>query len=202
MRRISLLFFVFLIFMGCTNRTSSQSNSHKDFPKDTLVQKYENEFFSIMCPQGWTSEWEEYVPETEDIARVLKEKGIRGGATELWSPDRRFGIRLVKSVSAWLNPYGNPRQWLELSILGRQAEGDCIGMSEITDSILIEGYNASEITFASIMDGKDTLMVGQYAIVPKPNELYYANIKYIKGDEEAYHILWKMLHTLHLKVSE
>jgi len=52
------------------------------------------------------------------------------------------------------------------------------------------------------MEGYDTLMVGQYAIVPKPHELYYANIKYIKGDEEAYMTLWKMLHTLHLKVKE
>lgn len=202
MRGISLLLLVTLILMSCANRKGSQSNFHKDFPMDTLVQKFENEFFSIMCPQGWTSEWEEYVPETEDIARILKEKGIRGGATELWSPDRRYGIRIVKSVSAWLSPNSSPRQWLEFSILGRQAEGGFIGMSEITDSILIEGYDASEITFASIKNGKDTLMVGQYAIVPKPGELYYANIEYIKGDEEAYHILWKMLNTLHLRVNE
>jgi len=202
MRKFVLLLLIVLPLVGCNNQKGSQNEGEKSLPKDSLVQKYENEYFSIMCPQGWTSEWEEYQPETEEIAHILNEKGIKGGAVELWSPDRRFGIKLVKSVSAWLNPYGSPRQWLELSILGRQTEGECIGMSEITDSIVIDGYDASEITFASIMEGYDTLMVGQYAIVPKPHELYYANIKYIKGDEEAYMTLWKMLHTLHLKVKE
>lgn len=191
-----------LLFFGCSNQKAKEVATAEGNSNGVLSEKYENEYFSIMCPKGWTSEWEEYVPETENIAHVLNEKGIKGGAAELWSPDHRFGIRLVKSVSAWLNPNGSPRQWLELSILGRQAEGEYIGMSEITDSIVIDGYGASEITFASLMEGNDTLMVGQYAIVPKPYELYYANIKYIKGDEEAYLTLWKMLHTLHLKVKE
>jgi len=199
MRRIVLFLLIVLPLVGCNNQKVSQNEGEKSLPKDSLVQKYENEYFSIMCPQGWTSEWEEYQPETEEIARVLNEKGIKGGAVELWSPDTRFGIRLVKSVSAWPNPYGSPRQWLELSIYARQAEGDCIGWSEITDSIRIDGYNASEVTFASMLEN-DTLIVSQYAIVPKPQELYYVNIKYIQGDEAAHQTLWKMLHTLHLKV--
>lgn len=166
---------------------------------DSLVQKYENEYFSIMCPKNWTSDWEEYVPESEDISRVLDSLKVKGGAVELWSPNNRVGVRLVKSISAWLNPNGSPRQWCELSAMARQSEEECIGMSEITDSIIIEGYPAAEITFA-YFNGQDTLLQRQYAIVPNTNELYYANIKYIKGDEEAYYIGWKMLHTLHLKV--
>lgn len=202
MKNLILFLLASLCVLGCSNRKAKQAETEKVLPKDSLVQKYENEYFSIMCPQGWKSEWEEYVPETEDIARVLKEKGLKGGAAELYSPDNRLGIRLVKSVAAWLNPNGSPRQWLEMSALGRQAEGNIIGMSEITDSILIDGYDASEITFATLANINDTLMVDQYAIVPSKNELYYASIKYFKGDEEAYYILWKMLHTLHLKVKE
>jgi len=186
---------------SCTHKQKSAKTS-EPIPADSLVQKYENEFFSIMCPQNWTADWEEYIPESEDIARVLDSLEIKGGAVELWSPDQRFGVRLVKSVSAWVNPYGDPKQWCELSVMGRESEEsekEYLGSSEITDSIIIEGYPAAEVAFA-YYNGTDTLMQRQYAIVPKPYQLYYANIKYVKGDEEAYYIGWKMLHTLHLKV--
>jgi hypothetical protein len=196
------IFLLLSICILCSCHSGNKNAGKKksaNLPKDSLVQKYENEYFSIMCPQGWTSEWEDYVPETEDVARVFDSLGVKGGSVELWSPDKRMGVKLVKSVAAWLNPYGDPKQWCELSAYGRQQEEECVGMSEITDSIIIEGYPAAEITFAYHY-GQDTCMQTQYAIVPKVNELYYANLKYIKGDEEAYYVGWKMLHTLHLKV--
>lgn len=201
--RVNYMLFLFVTLIVCScNSQNKATTKWESMPADSLVQKYENEFFSIMCPQKWTADWEEYVPESEDIARVLDSLEIKGGTVELWSPDQRLGVRLVKSVSAWLNPYGDSKQWCELSIMGRESEegeNEYLGSSEITDSIIIEGYPAAEVSFA-YYNGTDTLMQRQYAIVPKPYQLYYANIKYVRGDEEAYYIGWKMLHTLHLKV--
>jgi len=201
MRRIVPFLLIVLFFVGCKNQKGSQAEQDESLAKDSLVQKYENEYFSIMCPRGWTSEWEEYKPETEKIASVLKEKGIKGGAVELWAPDARMGIRLVKSVIAWISPDASPRRWLQLSMIERQDEEDCIGMSDITDSMQIDGYDASEITFTTLDEG-DTLMVAQWAVVPKPNELYFVCLKYSNGDNEAIQTLLNMLHTLHLKVKE
>lgn len=183
---------------ACTPKSKHVKNE-EPLPLDSLVQKYENEFFSIMCPQGWTAEWEDYLPDNENMARIIDSLNIKGGAVELWAPDGRMSVRLVKSIAAWLNPYGSPKQWCELSMLNKQADDDCIGMSEITDSIIIDNCPASKVTFV-YYNGADTLVQSQYAIVPKYQELYYANIKYIKGDEEAHYIGWKMLHTLQLKV--
>lgn len=197
-----LVFWAIVCFGSSCNHKQKSANTTEPIPADSLVQKYNNEFFSIMCPQNWTADWEEYVLESEDVARVLDSLGITGGAVELWAPDRGLGVRLVKSVSAWLNPYGDPKQWCELSIMGRESEEneyEYLGYSDITDSIIIEGYPAAEVSFV-YYNGTDTLIQQQYAIVPKPYQLYYANIKYVKGDVEAYYIGWKMLHTLHLKV--
>lgn len=125
---------------------------------------------------------------------------VKGFAVVLWSTDGRVGVKLVKSVLGWLNPGSTPRQWCELAAMAGRSEDECVGMSLITDSLIIDGYPAAEITLAYLA-GPNTFMQSQYAIVPKGRELYYANIRYAKGDEYANYIGWKMLHTLHLKVS-
>jgi len=151
-----------------------------------------------MHPRGWAAEWEQYVPDTPDLARVMEEKDMHGGTVELFPADQRCGVSIVKSVSAWLNPNGTPRQWCEQSQYSRQAESECIGMSDIADSLMIDGCPAARVSFAYLF-GLDTLIMEQYAIVPGFSNLYYANIKYPKGDIEAYDIGWRMLHSLSLK---
>ena len=200
MKKILGLLFTICIICSCKSNSRPPTNSESaSLPEDSLVQKYENEFFSIMYPQNWTSVWTDNNPDDERIKFIIDSLGIKGGTLELWSPDYRTGVKLVKSISAWLNPNGNPKQWCEMSALARQIEDNCIGMSEITDSIIIEGYPAAEIAFA-YYNGQDTTIQSQYAIIPKTSELYYANIMHIKGDEEGYRIGWKMLQTLHFKV--
>ncbi len=201
MRKEGFIVLLFTLVLICSCKSNPKTSAEKGFiPADSLTEKYEDEYFSIRHPKNWIFHWEAYVPESKSVARALKSKKLKSGAAELWSPDGRVRVRLVKSVLAWLNPSSTPRQWCELSAMAGRSDDECVGISQIKDSILIAGYPAAEITLA-YSAGTDTLLQRQYAIVPKARELYYANIRYAKGDDYAYSIGSKMLHTLHLKVS-
>lgn len=87
-----------------TNTTSTS------IPEDSLIQKYENEFFSIMYPQNWTTEWKDYDAEDERLLFVLDSLSVKGGSVELLSPDRNTSVKITKSVYAWIIPHGTPGQ--------------------------------------------------------------------------------------------
>jgi|GEM_PF-3242021 len=198
MKKISLLLCCVCMLCACTlNNNGTAANG--TIPEDSLVQKYENDYFSVMYPQNWTAQWKDNDPGSVEVANLLDSLGKKGGSVELWSPDKRLGVRLVKSSYAWVYPEGTPKDWCELSSVQRMNEENCIGMSDVTDSLTIAGYPAAGIDFACV-NGADTTVQTLFAIVPKPEELYYATIMFPIDDEKAFDLGLKMLQTLQLKV--
>jgi len=85
-----LLFSICIISLFILN--NKKTARVEQLPEDSLVQKYENEYFSIMHPQNWTTEWTDNDSD-ESIKSILDSLGVKGGTLELWSPDNRIGVK-------------------------------------------------------------------------------------------------------------
>lgn len=163
--------------MGCANQVSAKAQGSTAQSEDLHMQKYENEYFSIMHPKGWSVEWEEHVP-------------FKGGNVDLSTPDGLLGMRLSISEGTGVNT--DPRSWLEFWASEWEAKWAAdffeqvedrryVGVTEIIDSLRIDGHNTAKQTLVNKV-GNNTVLVEQYFIAPNPNELCIAYIIFYKAN--------------------
>lgn len=194
-----LLYLVILVVIGltaCVGNTKSKNKNIKSIPVDSLVQAYDDDLFSLLLPQGWT-----YVTdtvETTGIKHIVDSLGIISGIVEFYSSTQSFKIRLVKSASRWMAPNHPSHDWAELAQMNASMDSACIYLSEITDSIKIDGHNACCHWMAFDIDG-DTIIQDQYVVMKGKYELYYINGIYNNGDNESSNLFHKILPTIRLK---
>jgi len=190
------VFVALSLLVGCANH---QGKDAADIPTPPLSVKYENEYFSLRHPKGWTAVWEDYDPEAEVMVELMNGAGLRGGSVKVTSPDGRCMVKIVKSTAAQLLPLDiTPRVWCGFSQLGREMEDECVGSTDIVDSLAVDGFPAAMVGFVYVY-GRDTVIMEQHAIVPARSDLYYANVEYPKDDLEARQTGREILGTLHIK---
>ena len=88
--------------------------------------------------------------------------------------------------------------WAELAQMNASADSTCIYLSEITDSIKIDSYNACCHWMAFDLDG-DTIVQDQYIVIKDEYDLYYINGIYDYGDKVSSGLFRKILSTIKLK---
>lgn len=194
-----LLYLVTIAVIGltaCVGNTKSTKQNKMSMPVDSLVQAYEDDLFSLLLPQGWTHIAD--TVETTGVTHIVDSLGIISGIIEFYPPDQSFKIRLVKSASRWLAPNNPSRDWAELAQMNASADSRCIYLSEITDSIKVDGHNACCHWMAFDLDG-DTIIQDQYVVMKDKFDLYYINGIYDYRDEESSNLFHKILSTIKLK---
>lgn len=191
----SVIAFV-IVMTGCADKSKSTHKNKTAFPVDSLVRAYDDDMFSLLLPQGW--EYDEDTVETTGVTHIVDSLGIRSGIVELYSPVNSFKIRLVKSASRWMAPNNPVKDWAELAQLNASRDSTCIYLSEITDSIKIDGHNACCHWMAFDLDG-DTIVQDQYVVLKDTYDLYYINGVYNYGDNVSPNVFHKILSTIKLK---
>lgn len=197
MRELSYLAMIAVISLtACINNTKSTEQNKKSIPVDSLVQAYDDDLFSLLLPQGWTFETD--TVETTGVKHIVDSLGIISGIIEFYPPNHSFKIRLVKSATRWMAPNNPSYDWAELAQMNASRDSICIYLSEITDSIKIDGYDACCHWMAFDLDG-DTIIQDQYVVMKDKYDLYYINGIYDYGNNESSNLFQKILSTIRLK---
>lgn len=194
-----LLYVSLLAVIGltaCVGNTKSSKQQGQSIPTDSLVKAYEDNLFSLLLPQGWTFDTD--TVETTGVTHIVDSLGIVSGVVEFYPPNHTFKIRLVKSASRWMAPNNPVTDWAELAQMNASADSACIYLSEITDSIKIDGHNACCHWMAFDLDG-DTIIQDQYVVMKDKYDLYYINGVYDYGDNKSSELFHKILSTIKLK---
>lgn len=95
-------------------------------------------------------------------------------------------------------PNNSVKDWAELAQMNASRDSTCIFLSEITDSIKIDGQNACCHWMAFDFDG-DTIIQDQYVVLKNKYDLYYINGVYDYGDNVSPSVFHKILSTIKLK---
>ena len=194
-----LLYILMLAVIGltaCVSNTKSTEQNKKSIPVDSLVQAYDDDLFSLLLPQGWTFETD--TVETTGVKHIVDSLGIISGIVEFYPPNHSFKIRLVKSAMRWMAPNNPSYDWAELAQMNASRDSICIYLSEITDSIKIDGHDACCHWMAFDLDG-DTIIQDQYVVIKDKYDLYYINGIYDYGDNKSSNLFQKILSTIKLK---
>lgn len=136
--------------------------------------------------------------ETTGVTHIVDSLGIKSGIVELYPPTHSFKIRFVKSASRWIAPDNPSYDWAELAQMNASADSICIYLSEITDSLIIDGHDACCHWMAFDLGG-DTIIQDQYVVIKDKYDLYYINGIYNYGDEESSNLFHMILTTIKLK---
>lgn len=195
----NFLYLVILAATGltaCVGNTKSTNQIQKVFPVDSLVQAYDDDMFSLRLPQGWTHEIDTFVPTY--VNDMIDSLGSGSGIVEFYPPNRSFKIRLVKSASRWAAPTNPSHDWAEFAQMNAEANPTCFYLSEITDSVKIDGHDACCHWMAFDLGG-DTIVQYQYVVLKGKYDLYYVNGVYTYRDDESYNLFHKIISTLKLK---
>lgn len=197
MRKLLYLAITFAFGMiGCADKTKPIQKGNNVIPSDSLMVAYDDEMFSLLLPKGWTHESD--TCETWGIKHIVDSLGIKSGIIEFYSPRRFFKIRVVKSAMRWAAPNSPVSDWGELSQSNASADSTCIYISDITDSISIDGKYACNYWAAFDLDG-DTIVQDQYIVIQNKYDLYYINGIYNYGDQKSSELFYKVLSTIKLK---
>lgn len=197
MKKLLFLAFVFAIgSVGCADKANSSSKSRNILPADSLVRAYDDDMLSLLLPQRWTVETD--TVETWAIRHVVDSLGIKSGIVELYSPNSSFKIRIVKSAMRWSAPDSPATDWAGLSQYNANNDPSCIYISDVTDSISIDGKDACNYLAAFDSEG-DTIVQDQFIVLKNKYDLYYINGIYDYGDNVSPELFRKILSTIKLK---
>lgn len=198
MKKLLFLAFVFAIgSVGCADKVNSSSKSRNILPADSLVRAYDDDdMLSLLLPQRWTVETD--TVETWAIRHVVDSLGIKSGIVELYSPNSSFKIRIVKSAMRWSAPDSPATDWAGLSQYNANNDPSCIYISDVTDSISIDGKDACNYLAAFDSEG-DTIVQDQFIVLKNKYDLYYINGIYDYGDNVSPELFRKILSTIKLK---
>ncbi|MDE6842242.1 MAG: hypothetical protein K2J24_01810 [Muribaculaceae bacterium] len=181
---------------GCADKTKSVQKSKKILPADSLVMVYSDDLFSLLLPQGW--KYETDTCETWPIRHIVDSLKITSGVVEFYPPDDSFKIRLVKGATRWIAPDYPVTNWAALSQMRANTDSTCIYISDVTDSISIDGNQACNYWSAYSYEG-DTIIQDQYIVIKDKYDLYYINGVYDYDDNESPRLFQKILSTIKLK---
>lgn len=197
MKKLLYLGFVIAVgLVGCSNKAKSTANGKNILPADSLVMAYDDDAFSLLLPQRWTVETD--TVETWAIKHVVDSLGIKSGVVEFYSPTNPFKIRIVKSAMRWASPESPVTEWAGLSQFNANNDSTCIYISDVADSISIDGNDACRYWAAFDSKG-DTIIQDQYIVLKNKYDLYYISGVYDYGDEVSPILFSKILSTLKLK---
>lgn len=185
-----------IVIIGCAEKSKSTHQKKAVIPADSLVKAYDDEMFSLLLPPGW--EFRTDTVETTGVTHIVDSLGITSGIVEFYPPYHSFKIRLVKSASRWMASNNPATDWAELAQMNASADSTCIYLSEITNSIKIDNYNACCHWMAFDLDG-DTIVQDQYIVIKDEYDLYYINGIYDYGDKVSSGLFHKILSTIKLK---
>lgn len=197
MKKLLYLAIAFFIgMMGCTDKTKPVQRSTKVISSDSLMEAYDDDILSLLLPQGWT--YESDTCETWGIKHIVDSLGIKSGIVEFYPPTSSFKIRIVKSAMRWAAPNNPASDWAELSQFNANNDSSCLYISEITDSISIDGNDACKYRATFDYYG-DTIVQDQYIIIKNKYDLYYINGVYNYRDKASSKLFHKILSTIKLK---
>lgn len=185
-----------MVLSACSGDHKSEQKTHQTFPPDSLVVPYDDDKFSLLLPKGWM--WETDTCETWQIKRIVDSLNITSGIVEFYPPDNSFKIRLVKGATRWLAPNNPVVDFAGLSQMRADADSTCIFISDVTDSIKIDGNEACSFWAAYDYDG-DTIIQDQYIVLKDKYDLYYLNGVFDYGDDKSSKLFHKILSTIKLK---
>lgn len=199
MKKLLYIIIVFSIVMiGCAEKSKSKHQNEAVIPADSLVKAYDDDMFSLLLPQGWTYETDTCETGNIRVKQILDSLNITSGIVEFYSPYNSFKIRLVKGVSRWMAPNNPVVDWAGLSQMRADEDSTCIYISEVADSILIDGNEACNYWAAYDNEG-DTIVQNQYIVIKNKYDLYYINGVYGYGDKVSSGLFHKILSTIKLK---
>lgn len=193
---IYLIGLLMISLSACDGNPKSMKSLNHNFPKDTLVMPYDDEYFSVLLPQGWT--WETDTCETWQIKHIVDSLKITSEIAEFFPPDNSFKIRLVKGATRWLAPNNPVTDWASMILMRADADSTCIFISEIRDSLHIDGHEACNVWTAYDLDG-DTIIQDQYVVIKDKYDLYYLSGVFDYGDDKSSRLWNKILSTIKLK---
>lgn len=197
MKKLIYLIGILMISLSaCDSKPKSMKSLNHHFPKDTLVMPYDDEYFSVLLPQGWT--WETDTCETWQIKHIVDSLKITSEIAEFFPPDNSFKIRLVKGTTRWLAPNNPVTDWASMILMRADADSTCIFISEIRDSLHIDGNDACNVWTAYDLDG-DTIIQDQYVVIKDKYDLYYLSGVFDYGDDKSSRLWNKILSTIKLK---
>lgn len=181
---------------ACSGKPKASQKAHQAFPPDSLVVPYDDDKFSLLLPKGWT--WETDTCDTWLIKHIVDSLNITSGIVELFPPDNSLKIRLVKGVTRWILPDSPASAFASFSQMRASKDSTCIFISDITDSISVDGHDACSVVTAYDYDG-DTIIQDQYVVIKDKYDLYYLNGLYDIDDNKASILFHKILSTIKLK---
>lgn len=188
---------VIIILSGCNNKTGSKGVPNKSvISKDSLVMPYEDNLLSLLLPQGWT--WETDTCETWQIRNIVDSLKITSGVVEFFPPDNSFKIRIVKGATRWLAPNNPVEDWATMIFMRADVDSTCIYISDISDSLQVNGHDACKVWTAYDFDG-DTIIQDQFIVIKDKYDLYYLSGVFDYGDNESAKLWHKILTTVKLK---
>lgn len=185
-----------LVLSACTGKPNTNATSSEEFPKDSLIAPYDDEMFSLLLPQGWT--WETDTCETWLLKNMLDSLKITTGVVELFPSDYSFKLRLVKGVTRLLAPNNPVEDWTAMILMRASADTTCIYISEVIDSLQVDGHDACNVWTAYDLDG-DTIIQDQYVVIKDKYDLYYLSGVFDYNDDESAKLWDKILSTIKLK---
>lgn len=197
MRKLLYIVIVFAIgIIGCTDKTKTSHKRKIVIPADSLVVAYDDDMFSLLLPQGWTYETD--TCETWDIRHVVDSLKITSKIVEFYPPDNSFKIRLVKGATRWLAPNNPVVDWAYLSQMRASEDSACVHISEVVDSLDIDGHDACDYWAVYNIDG-EKIVHDQFIVIKNKYDLYYINCVFTYGDIKSPRLFHKILSTIKLK---
>lgn len=195
----NLLYLAIALIIGvtaCVQSPKSTKSIQNNIPSDSLVIAYDGDVFSLLLPQRWTYETD--TVETWGIKHIIDSLNIASGIIEFYPPEHSFKIRIVKSAMRWMMPNNPVTDWAALAQSNASRDSACIYISDVIDSIKVDGHDACSYWMAFDLDG-DTVIQDQYVAIKGKYDLYYINGVYDYGDKEAEALFHKVLSTIKLK---
>lgn len=83
-------------------------------------------------------------------------------------------------------------------LMRADADSTCIYISEVRDSLRVDGHEACNVWTAYDFDG-DTIIQDQYVVIKDKYDLYYLSGVFDYGDEKSDRLWNKILSTIKLK---
>ena len=185
-----------VILTACGGKSKSASTKRSVLPPDSLVVPYEDEMYSLLLPQGWT--WETDTVETWAMKHIVDSLKITSGVVEFFPPDGSFKIRFVKGATRWLYPNNPLSDIVSMSRYRASVDSACIYISDVTDSLSVDGSEACGVWSAYDFEG-DTIIQDQLVVIKDKYDLYYLNGVYDYGDDKSARLFHKILSTVKLK---